>query len=243
MPVVAHSVKEYIGVMELHDEVAGDEIRRVAQMFVGKIVQRPPFKSNVKRVPRVRTIYEFEIIEVEGRHVLFRVLCDAGTYIRKLCHDVGIMLRTGAHMRELRRVRTGPFTEKDSVTLHKLSEAVYLLKSEGSAEELRRYLITAEEATCMLPKIVVKDSAVAALAHGAPLSIKGVAAYTSDVQLGSKASVLTIKGELVQLAEVTVSHREFQLLGRGLVAKPVAVFMERGAYPKAWKSGKAREAL
>jgi len=236
MPTVAHSIKEYVGIMELHGEVPEDEVRKVAGMFVGKIIQRPPFKSNVKRVPRVRRIHELEIIEVNGRHVLFRVLCDAGTYIRKLCHDMGIMLRVGAHMRELRRTRTGPFTEKDLVTLHRLSEAVYVYRTEGVEDELRSLLITPEKATCMLPKIIAKDTAVGALAHGAPLSVRGVVAYTNDVKMGSRIAVLTMKGELVLLGEALVSGRELELLGKGLAVRPIAVFMSRGVYPKAWKS-------
>lgn len=236
MPIVAHSIKEYVGIMELHGEVSEDEVRRVAGMFVGKIIQRPPFKSNVKRIPRVRRIHELEIIEVNGRHVLFRVLCDAGTYIRKLCHDMGIMLRVGAHMRELRRTRTGPFTEKDAVTLHRLSEAVYLYKTEGRGEELKSLLITTEKASCMLPKIIVKDTAVNALAYGAPLSVKGIVAYTNDVKMGSRVAVLTMKGELVLLGEALINGRELELLGRGLVVRPIAVFMDRNVYPKAWKT-------
>jgi len=236
MPTVAHSIKEYIGIMELHGEVSEDEVRRVAGMFIGKIIQRPPFKSNVKRTPRVRRIHELEIIEVNGRHVLFRVLCDAGTYIRKLCHDMGIMLRVGAHMRELRRTRTGPFTEKDTVTLHRLSEAVYLYKTEGVEEELKSLLITAEKASCMLPKIIVKDTAVNALAHGAPLSVKGVVAYTNDVKMGTRVAVLTMKGELVLLGEALINGRELELLGKGLAVRPIAVFMDRNVYPKAWKT-------
>lgn len=237
MPTVAHSIKEYVGIMELHGPVTEDEIRRVAGMFVGKIIQRPPFKSNVKRVPRVRRIHELEIIEIEGRHVLFRVLCDAGTYIRKLCHDMGIMLRVGAHMRELRRTRTGPFTERDAVNLHKLNEAVYLFRSENAEEELRGLIITAEKATCTLPKVVVKDTAVNALAYGAPLSVRGISAYTNDLSVGSRVAVLTMKGELVMLGESLVSGRELQLLGRGLAVRPIAVFMERDVYPRAWRAG------
>lgn len=241
MPTVAHSIKEYVGVMELHDRVQEDEIKRIVNMFVGKIIQRPPFKSNVKRAPRVRKIHKFEIIEIQGRHVLFRVSCDAGTYIRKLCHDMGIMLKVGAHMRELRRTRTGPFIEKDLVTLHRLSEAVYIYKTEGIEDELRDLMITIERASCMLPKIIIKDTAVDALAHGASLSIRGIVALTSDIQIGSRVAVLTMKGELVQLGEALSSSREMRFLNKGIVVKPIAVFMDRNVYPKTWKTSKGND--
>lgn len=241
MPIVAHSVKEYVGIMELHGDVSEDVIRKVAEMFVGKIIQRPPFKSNVKRVPRVRRIHELQILEVEGRRVLFKVSCDAGTYVRKLCHDIGIMLRVGAHMRELRRTRTGPFSEKDSITLHTLSEAIYVYKKEQSEDSLRRYLITAEKATCMLPKVLIKDTAVNALAYGAPLSVRGIAAFTKDMRKGSRVAVMTLKGELVMLGESLTEARELQPMEKGIAVKPIAVFMERDVYPKAWKAVSERE--
>lgn len=236
MPTVAHSIKEYVGVMELHGDVPEDEIKRVARIFTGKIIQRPPFKSNVKRVPRLRRIHELEILEVEGRRVLFRLSCDAGTYVRKLCHDMGIMMRVGAHMRELRRTRTGPFTERDLITLHALSEAVYLYKSEGDEESLKNILITAERATCMLPKVLAKDAAVNALAYGAPLTVRGIAAFTTDVEKGSRVAVLTLKGELVMLGESQVDGKALRYLERGIAIRPLAVFIERDTYPRLWKS-------
>ncbi len=58
------------------------------------------------------------------RVVLFTCSCQAGTYIRKLCSDIGDVLGCGAHMRELRRTRAGPLNEENGlVTLHELSAA------------------------------------------------------------------------------------------------------------------------
>jgi len=77
--------KEYVGIMHLHKEVDEKFLFQTVQKFIGKIKQMPPIKSAVKRQMRIREIYEFELIEIKGNDVLFRVKCQAGTYIRKLC--------------------------------------------------------------------------------------------------------------------------------------------------------------
>ena len=83
------AAKEYVCLMHLHKEVPESSLRTTIQKFVGKIQQRPPVKSAVKRVERTREIYEFEILEMKEKDVLFRVKCQAGTYIRVLCHNIG----------------------------------------------------------------------------------------------------------------------------------------------------------
>ncbi|MBT5740510.1 hypothetical protein HOI26_05435 [Candidatus Woesearchaeota archaeon] len=77
--------KEYVCVMYLHKDFPEETIRTELNKFIGKIQQLPPIKSAVKRQIRTREIYELEIIEINKREVLFRVKCQAGTYIRKLC--------------------------------------------------------------------------------------------------------------------------------------------------------------
>src|SRR3989338_7818960 len=96
------AAKEYVCLMHLHKEVPESSLRTTIQRFVGKIQQRPPVKSAVKRVERTREIYQFEILEIKEKDVLFRVQCQAGTYIRVLCHQIGKELKVGAHMAELR---------------------------------------------------------------------------------------------------------------------------------------------
>ncbi|MEM4734987.1 MAG: RNA-guided pseudouridylation complex pseudouridine synthase subunit Cbf5, partial [Candidatus Thorarchaeota archaeon] len=116
--------KEYVCVMELHSAVAEDRIREVVEEFTGKIYQRPPLKSSVKRVVRVREIYYDEVLEIQDRLVLMRIGCEAGTYVRKLCYDIGEVLGVGAHMKQLRRTRVGILREDDHLCkLHDLKDA------------------------------------------------------------------------------------------------------------------------
>ena len=104
--------KEYVGIMHLHKNIEETKLRETIQKdFIGKIRQMPPLKSSVKRQLRTRTVYYFEIMEIEDKDVLFKVGTQAGTYIRKLIHDIGQKIGTGAHMAELRRTKAGPFRE------------------------------------------------------------------------------------------------------------------------------------
>jgi len=77
--------KEYICLMYIHKKVSQAKIQKAMKMFIGKITQLPPIKSAVKRQERQREIYYLEILEIKGQNVLFKVGCEAGTYIRKLC--------------------------------------------------------------------------------------------------------------------------------------------------------------
>ncbi|MEM2024856.1 MAG: RNA-guided pseudouridylation complex pseudouridine synthase subunit Cbf5 [Desulfurococcaceae archaeon] len=238
MGSVVHSVKEYVMVVQLHGVVPRERLEKAISYFEGKIYQRPPLRSSVKRAIRVRSIYKIDVLDAVDKHVMLRVLCDPGTYMRKLAHDIGLMIGVGAHMRELRRTRTGPFKEDETLaTLQEVSEAVYLWKSSGDERYLRRVVLPVEVSTCHLPKIVIVDSAVDAIAHGADLAAPGVAMLTSDVAKGKTVAVYTLKGELVALSKALRSADEIAKLDKGVVAKTVRVVMPRGVYPKAWRAG------
>ncbi|MHA1302688.1 MAG: RNA-guided pseudouridylation complex pseudouridine synthase subunit Cbf5, partial [Candidatus Heimdallarchaeaceae archaeon] len=149
--------KEYVSNMLLHDDVEEKYIREIMSQYVGVIYQRPPMRASVKRVLRKRMIYELEILEIEGRQVLFKVKCQAGTYIRKICHDIGQSIGCGAHMKELRRTRTGPFTEETFLSsLHDLYDAFAWYKEERDERPLRNIILPMEFAVKHLPKIFVK---------------------------------------------------------------------------------------
>lgn len=220
----------------MHGEVDVEEIERVARYFTGLIYQRPPVRSNVKRTLRVRRVRRLEVLEKVDRLVLVRISCDAGTYVRKLCHDMGVLLGTGAHMRELRRTRSGPFSEDTSHTLHEISEAVYAWRCLGEEEMLRKIVMPVEVAVCRLPKIVLRQSAVAAVANGAYLAIPGVMAFTRDAKRGSMVALMTPKAELVALGRIEESPEALAKRGRGVVARPERVIMSPEAYPRAWRS-------
>jgi H/ACA ribonucleoprotein complex subunit 4 len=127
--------KEYAAEMLVHSDAPEEKVREVIDGLVGTIEQVPPVKSRVKRVPRKREIYEIEILSIEKRRVTFRVSCQGGTYIRKLIHDAGQTLGTGAHMSKLHRTRAGPFRESECFTLEDVETAFHAHES-GDSEPL-----------------------------------------------------------------------------------------------------------
>jgi predicted rRNA pseudouridine synthase len=234
-----HSYKEYVALMELHAEVDVEKLRQVMQMFVGKIYQKPPLRSSVKRSLRVKEIYEIEILEIVGRHVLFRVRCESGTYIRKLCHDIGLILGVEAHMRELRRTAVAHIRESlPIVTLHEVSEAVYLWKNYGDDTLLRRVILPGEYIVANLPKVIIKDSAVDAIAHGAQLALPGIVALSNDIKKGDRVAIFTLKGELVAVGKSEMSAEEIMKNAKGIAVRIERVVMDRGIYPPLWKKAK-----
>ncbi|MCL7414496.1 MAG: RNA-guided pseudouridylation complex pseudouridine synthase subunit Cbf5 [ANME-2 cluster archaeon] len=227
--------KEYICLMKLHSTVKKTALNRVVQEFTGPIYQRPPVKSAVKREVRIRNIYYLDILEMEGTSVLMRVGCESGTYIRKLCHDMGAALGTGAHMQELRRTRSGPFQEDDSkITLFDLKDAMVIYQESGDESELRRVILPMEAGLVHLPRIVIRDSTVDAICHGASLAAPGVVKVDTGMNPGDRALVMSLKGEAVALADTLMDSDAMLEADTGLVANTKRVLMPEGMYPKGW---------
>jgi len=212
--------------MHLHQEVAEETIREAIQKFIGKIRQRPPVKSAVKRVERTREIYEFEIIEIKGKDVLFRVKCQAGTYIRVLCHKIGEELGIGAHMAELRRTKAGPFTEQDHlVTLNDLQDAYHFHKEENNSKLLLHCIQPIENALKHLSKCWLLDTTLQSVSHGRDIAIPGISKL-ENFRKGEIVAVMTLKEELVAIGEATMSAVEINTKQKGIAVKVKKVFME-----------------
>lgn len=106
--------KEYVGIVRLHNDIDSDsKLVKALQTLTGPVFQKPPLISAVKRELRVRTIYESKLIEYnhEKKMGIVWMSCEAGTYVRTLCVHLGLLLGTGGHMEELRRVRSGILDE------------------------------------------------------------------------------------------------------------------------------------
>jgi len=228
--------KEYVGVLYLHGEVPDEALHSALEEFTGLIFQRPPTKSTVKRRLRTRRVHEIEFIERRGRYVLLRISVEAGTYIRKLFHDIGEFLGCGASMRELRRIRAGPLTETSSITLQELERAFIMWENMGNDAYLREKIIPLEHVVAqLLPKLIVKDTAVAAIAHGASVKAPGICTFSKNMKRNDSIGIFTLKGELIALGRVLVSSEELIELEGGVVAEPTRVIMDRNLYPALWK--------
>ena len=227
--------KEYVCLLALHGDVDPDRLRAVLDEFGGDIFQRPPVRAAVKRDLRRRRIYYIRDVEHDGRQVLFRVGCQAGTYIRKLVYDIGEVLQVGAHMRELRRTRAGSFTEKDAVSLY---DVMQLSRSSGEMREsiARRIVKPMESAFEYVPRIHIRDSTVSSICHGADLAVPGIASLSEGLTHRMPVALFTLKGELVALARALMSSDQMLREEHGLAAKTVRVVMPVDTYPRMWRT-------
>ena len=197
------SRKEYIAVLELHGPAPADTESVVAE-FESEIYQKPPRKSAVARRLRTRTIHDLDVLEVRDRQALLRVTCESGTYVRKLCHDIGLALGTGAHMGDLRRRATGSFDDTTLAAMHDLHDAVVEWRERGEKGPLREVVQPAERALAGIARVTVAPSAAEQIAEGAPVYAPGVldaetteqgtfvACYTPD---GAAVALGTLVGD------------------------------------------------
>ena len=235
--IIVSDKKEYVCLMKLHDSISPKEITDVCNQFVGKIYQRPPLKSAVKRRLRIREIYYLNILEIDKKDVLIKVGCEAGTYIRKLVFDMGEVLGCGAHMSQLRRTRSGSFFEGEIlVTLHDIKDAYTIFKENGDETELRKIIIPLERVLKGLPRIIVKDSAIDAICHGAGLMAPGILSLDENVTTGKETAIFTLKGEVVAVGEAKMDACDIIKAESGIVVDTKKVFMQPGVYPKGWRS-------
>ena len=234
--------KEYVCVIRLHDKLPGGEAQfsRALETLTGALFQRPPLISAVKRQLRIRTIHESKLYEFDNdRHLaVFWVSCEAGTYIRTLCVHLGLLLGVGAHMQELRRVRSGAMDEKDSmVTLHDVLDAQWMMDNNRDEAYLRRVISPLETLLTTYKRIVVKDSAVNAVCYGAKLMIPGLLRFEAGIEVHEEVVLITTKGEAIALGIAQMSTVELSTCDHGVVAKVKRCIMERDLYPRRWGMG------
>jgi len=235
--VLLYGPKEYHALGRLHSLPSKEKLKEVIQMFTGEIFQKPPQRSAVVRQTRTRKIYEFEVIEQKERLLLTRILCESGTYIRKLYYDMGEVLGPGATMIELRRTRVDQFRESDGlVTLHELANAFSLWSENKDESKIRNMIKPIESALSQIKSVVVRDSAVDAMCHGAQLAIPGVLQISSNLKKGDVVGIYTQKGEVVALAESMMSEEEIRDATKGYAFETKRIIMAPNTYPKKWRT-------
>ncbi|MCD6319429.1 MAG: tRNA pseudouridine(55) synthase TruB [Candidatus Desulfofervidaceae bacterium] len=144
-----------------------DMLKKEIGRFKGKIKQVPPPYSAVKVrgiplykwtrrgfkidcPPREVEIYELNITHFQPPEVDFEVTCSKGTYIRTLCADIGKRLGCGACLARLRRLKTGPFSVDNAISLEFLHEAV-------KAKRWEDYLMNINQALAHLGAVVLDE--------------------------------------------------------------------------------------
>ncbi|CAM9319453.1 unnamed protein product, partial [Choristocarpus tenellus] len=233
--------KEYVGIVRFHSAVEDTgRVARAVETLTGALFQRPPLISAVKRQLRIRTIYESKLIEYdEARHLgIVWVSCQAGTYVRTLCVHLGLIVGTGGHMQELRRVRSGVMSEDSNlVTMHDVLDAQHMYDSHKDETYLRRTIMPLEVLLVTYKRIVVKDSSVNAICYGAKLMIPGLLRFADDIDLNTEVVMMTTKGEAIAVGIAQMTTAVMATCDHGMVAKIKRVIMERDTYPRRWGLG------
>ncbi len=215
--VMSIAPKRYHGWMKINKEVTKAQIEKARKHFTGKIKQLPPKISAVKRVLRVREIYSFKILKINGRDIEYDIQCEAGTYIRKLCHDFGEFLKTGGHMTKLERTEAGPFTLKDTITFDKI-KAKYQKKDYSFVRPI-------EDAVGHLNKVWVDDKVLPMLKNGSPVFSPGVVAMNDKIKVNETVAIFTRKNQLAAIGLAEMNSADMKKSSRGMAVKTDIVLL------------------
>ena len=207
-----------------------EEVRAVIASFVGEYEQLPPMYSAIKvdgkrlyelarqgkeveRKTRPVTLYEIEILSMDLPHVSVRVRCSKGTYIRTLCHDIGMQLNCGAVMTSLKRTASGQFGLDSAHTLAQIEA----LRDSG---ELDSVIIPVDEVFKDLPAIVLQGELVNKILNGNYISwnkckgyVKHAGNTTSGLDAGGVNS-LSCAGQLFRVYKELDNSSNFMAVYR-----------------------------
>lgn len=123
------------------EHITREMVEETLKSFHGEIQQIPPVysavKVNGKRAydyarkgnevelkPKLLVIDEIELLDCQLPYITIRVVCSKGTYIRALARDIGIALKSGAHLTSLRRTRVGDITVENCISLEEFQNMV-----------------------------------------------------------------------------------------------------------------------
>ena len=234
--IILKGDKRYISIIRFGRDIDSIELKELLNSLVGEIYNVPPKESAVKVQVRTRTITSLSLLDFDSssRIAAVEISCVAGTYIRTLTRDIGLLLNTSCEMLELHRDRTSIFDESMACDMHQLADAIFLWKEHNDERSLRKLLTPVETILTKIPSIMIKDGAVAAMTHGAPLARPGVVNASSGISSGSLVVISSMKGEAVAVANTSVDIDEVLNMTKGQVAVAKSVLMPTGIYPQNW---------
>ena len=187
-----------------------DEVEQALGDFIGEIEQVPPMYSAVKvsgvplhrlaregkeveRAPKKVRIEHIELLSYQESRIEFKVDCSRGTYVRTLADDLGRRLGCGAHLRNLRRTRSGPFELKSAMTPEALAEA-------ADRGELERHLV---------PPVDALGLPIVQLGPEESRRVKNGCEVSAPLRLASGGRVAALEpgGQLLAVMEVLPGRR------------------------------------
>ena len=234
--IILKGDKRYISIIRFGRDIDSIELEELLNSLVGELYNVPPKESAVKVQVRTRKITSLSLLDFDSssRIAAIEISCVAGTYIRTLTRDIGLLLDTSCEMLELHRDRTSIFDENMACDMHQLADAIFLWKEHNDERSLRKLLTPVETILTKIPSITIKDGAVAAMTHGAPLARPGVVDASSGIISGSLVVISSMKGEAVAVANISVDIDEVLNMKKGQVAVAKSVLMPTGIYPQNW---------
>ena len=236
--IVLNSNKSYIAVLRFADVVTSEELENVLDIIKGEIYNVPPKDSAVKVQVRTRMIFSNKLLDFDkdGKIAIIHVSCNAGTYIRTLAKDIGLLLGTKCDLTELHRDNTGSFNESMACTMHQLTDAVFLWNNQGDDQGLKKLISPIESVLRNLPKAYVKDGAASAVSHGAPLARPGLVKIAKGIKKGDTIIIMSLKEEAVAIANLEIDSDNLIDIKSGQIATSQSVLMAPGTYPQTWST-------
>jgi len=216
--------------------VTEEEIRAAMAQMVGTIKQVPPAYSAVKHCgkplykwarkgillemePREVKIHSIVIEDISFPRVTFRVVCSKGTYIRTLCSDVGDLLGLGACLCNLRRLKSGYFSEEMAVSLNNYED-------NDKKNKLLEKILPMAELLPLLTSIELEDHSAAKLRNGWQPSVEMMKEHDLPfLKAGDMVKFISSSGYLLAVAEMVAPVNKFsEFDGKRQAAKIVRVF-------------------
>ena len=196
------------------DGVTEAAVREALKGFEGLITQKPPMYSarkvdgkrlyelaregqEVEREDRQVFVAEARLLFVRPPDAGIFVRCSKGTYLRTMAHDLGEKLGCGAHLRELKRVRVGPFALEDSVGLDTLMAA-----AKEDRASLERWVLPVSRALGDLGELKLDLALARRVAHGhapGPSDLSRLRA--PPLPRGRKLRLIDPEGRVLAVAE------------------------------------------
>ena len=176
------------------DRPTDEQIKEALQPFLGDIMQVPPKFSAVKidgqrayKLARddedfeiaARPLWVEELIlqdRPDADHVVLEMTCGKGGYVRSIARDLGAALGCHGHVKELRRIWSGPFDAEDGLTFDDIERM-------ARTPELDEYLRPLEQGLGDLPEVKCTPEGVAKLRNGNP----GMVMPNNEVEYGDEA--------------------------------------------------------
>jgi tRNA pseudouridine55 synthase len=203
-----------------------EDFLKIIPSFMGPIQQLPPMTSAV-RVDGKR-LYELarKGLDVERGHknviihsidiiykdwcqpnprVIFDIVCSKGTYIRTLCHDIGMKLGTGAYLSFLIRTKTAGFHIHNAYTLEEITSMV-------TAQD-ESFVVSMEEGIFFIPSIIVEQEQEKELQNG-----KSILLPLGHYQVNCIYQTQDLNQKLIALGRITMNETN------NFIFRPLKVF-------------------